>query len=711
MTYRVNAGRLPRSHWTHDPEVGGGRIVGEVCHFVDLVAVPRGRASGQTRRAARRRRLGAARGQRRGDAAFADGSVAQIVYAAFGDPSLPKERIEVLGEAGAAVLDDFRELRLHRGGARDGRGRQARQGPRGGARRRSSTACRTGAQPWPVADMAAVMRATFAIRDADRGAGRLQTRARPVVSQYFPPEAGATQNRLGHLRRRPRRRAAIDVTVVCEQPNHPPGVFQPGYGRRPLMTERATALHGAPPLGRRLAGARRPRGASRSTARSPAARRPRARGRAPARRRASRPRRRCPACWRPRPRRAPRRHPARGRRPRPVAGRRRGARRALQPPRAARCSSGPSAGCTATPRAVTATTRPFCRHIDAVAGAAVAACTCPTAPSTRSSPCPNAARRAAPPFVVGYAGNLGIAQGLGIVLDAAERLRGDGDPLRAGRRRPARARAAGAQRRPARPRPRRAAARRCPSREVGEFLLDCHALLVPLRDHPLLGRLHPLQALRRDGGRPPGARRGARARPPRSCTRPARASSSRPRTAPRSPPRSRALRPIRTRAREPGAAGASRAEHARSSPGRAARAACSDAPPRRPTAMRRLHVRHRRRLRSRRRAASTSTSVDGACATRCATAGPTTRACGARATATSCSATAASRSSTSSPPAARRWPTRTAAVQVTYNGEIYNHAELRARARGARPPLPHRTATPRCSSTCGRSTGPRWSTA
>ncbi len=36
ITYRVNAGRLPRSHWTHDPEVGGGRIVGEVCHFVDF---------------------------------------------------------------------------------------------------------------------------------------------------------------------------------------------------------------------------------------------------------------------------------------------------------------------------------------------------------------------------------------------------------------------------------------------------------------------------------------------------------------------------------------------------------------------------------------------------------------------------------------------------------------------------------------------------
>ena len=58
----------------------------------------------------------------------------------------------------------------------------------------------------------------------------------------------------------------------------------------------------------------------------------------------------------------------------------------------------------------------------------------------------------------------------------------------------------------------------------------------------------------------------------------------------------------------------------------------------------------------------------------------------------------ARRSSTSATPAASRWPTRTARVQVTFNGEIYNHEELRARARAARPPLPlalrHRGARP-----------------
>ena len=111
MTYRVNAGRLPRSHWTHDPEVGGGRIVGEVCHFVDFAsflagAPPVGR-NGAWRSAAARSR---ARTPWRRRCRSRTGRVAQIAYAALGDPILPKERVEVLGEAGAAVLDDFREL-------------------------------------------------------------------------------------------------------------------------------------------------------------------------------------------------------------------------------------------------------------------------------------------------------------------------------------------------------------------------------------------------------------------------------------------------------------------------------------------------------------------------------------------------------------------------------------------------------------------------
>jgi predicted dehydrogenase len=86
------------------------------------------------------------------------------MYAALGDPGMPKERVEVLGEAGAATLEDFRELRLYRGG-RDEVTRSRRDKGHAGELAEFVQACRDGRQPWPVEDMAAVTRATFRIRD------------------------------------------------------------------------------------------------------------------------------------------------------------------------------------------------------------------------------------------------------------------------------------------------------------------------------------------------------------------------------------------------------------------------------------------------------------------------------------------------------------------------------------------------------------------
>jgi predicted dehydrogenase len=147
--------------------VGGGRIVGEACHFVDLCAYLAGAAPVEARAIA----VAGGSEPREDDVAallrFADGSIATLVYAALGDPSLPKERVEVLGEAGAGVLDDFSRLALHAGGretvheGRRDKGHEAEL-------RAFALACREGRQPWPVADMAAVMRATFAVRDAIR---------------------------------------------------------------------------------------------------------------------------------------------------------------------------------------------------------------------------------------------------------------------------------------------------------------------------------------------------------------------------------------------------------------------------------------------------------------------------------------------------------------------------------------------------------------
>jgi predicted dehydrogenase/threonine dehydrogenase-like Zn-dependent dehydrogenase len=164
ITYRVSASRLPSSHWTRDPEVGGGRIVGEACHFVDFASFLCGGAhiTSVTARA-----LGGGFAARDDNVVatlqLADGSLASIAYSALGDPRLPKERVEVLGEAGSAVLDDFRTLLLARGGDHATEGGRQDKGHRGEVEA-FVDACRAGSQPWPVEEMAGVTRTTFAIR-------------------------------------------------------------------------------------------------------------------------------------------------------------------------------------------------------------------------------------------------------------------------------------------------------------------------------------------------------------------------------------------------------------------------------------------------------------------------------------------------------------------------------------------------------------------
>ncbi|MDQ6949236.1 MAG: Gfo/Idh/MocA family oxidoreductase, partial [Actinomycetota bacterium] len=109
ITIRVNAGSLPSAHWYHDRRQGG-RVLGEVCHFVDTASALTGT------RVARVAALGSGRGEALLDedvgllAQYADGSVATIAYAAGGHPAAPKERIEILGRGHSVVIDDFNEL-------------------------------------------------------------------------------------------------------------------------------------------------------------------------------------------------------------------------------------------------------------------------------------------------------------------------------------------------------------------------------------------------------------------------------------------------------------------------------------------------------------------------------------------------------------------------------------------------------------------------
>jgi predicted dehydrogenase len=116
MHYRVNAGHLPPDHWVHDPEQGGGRILGEVCHFVDFLMFLAGSSPVEVQASSL-----ANSGQYSGEnvvvwVRFANGSLGTIDYLASGDKSFSKERVEVFGGGAVAVLEDFRRLDLIRHG-------------------------------------------------------------------------------------------------------------------------------------------------------------------------------------------------------------------------------------------------------------------------------------------------------------------------------------------------------------------------------------------------------------------------------------------------------------------------------------------------------------------------------------------------------------------------------------------------------------------
>jgi len=118
MSYRVNAGYIPPDSWVHDPEVGGGRLLGEVCHFIDFLHYLSGSPAVQVSAVA----LSGALGQYRRDdnfmlsLTFQDGSLGNIIYTAKGTKSFSRERLEVFAEESVAVIEDFRRGLLVQGG-------------------------------------------------------------------------------------------------------------------------------------------------------------------------------------------------------------------------------------------------------------------------------------------------------------------------------------------------------------------------------------------------------------------------------------------------------------------------------------------------------------------------------------------------------------------------------------------------------------------
>ena len=109
ISYRINAGNIPRDHWIQDPQDGGGRIIGEVCHFVDFCSalVDSAVTSVVANSISSDRVDLVAHDSVVITIKYADGSLVTVQYLAEGNKDLPKERCEVFADGQSAVMDNF----------------------------------------------------------------------------------------------------------------------------------------------------------------------------------------------------------------------------------------------------------------------------------------------------------------------------------------------------------------------------------------------------------------------------------------------------------------------------------------------------------------------------------------------------------------------------------------------------------------------------
>jgi len=117
VNIRINSGAIPADHWIQDPAIGGGRVLGEGCHFVDLASAIVG-SNPKTVSC-----IGTAKANKSAllndnvliSLSFENGSIGNIVYTADGSKAMQKETVEVFGGGRSAVINDFKEALLYQG--------------------------------------------------------------------------------------------------------------------------------------------------------------------------------------------------------------------------------------------------------------------------------------------------------------------------------------------------------------------------------------------------------------------------------------------------------------------------------------------------------------------------------------------------------------------------------------------------------------------
>ena len=163
LHYRVNAGFIARDHWVNDPEQGGGRLLGEVCHFVDFLTFMASALPIEVHT----RSLNSIEQYSDDNVVislrFANGSQGTISYLANGDRAYSKERVEVFGGGAVAVLEDFRRLELVRHGRKQTFRSPFRQdkGHRGELQAFAAAVCGRGEPPIPFDEIVSTTLATL----------------------------------------------------------------------------------------------------------------------------------------------------------------------------------------------------------------------------------------------------------------------------------------------------------------------------------------------------------------------------------------------------------------------------------------------------------------------------------------------------------------------------------------------------------------------
>jgi len=173
VSMRINAGPLPRDHWTQSPEDGGGRIIGEACHFIDLARFLVGSPITTVTAEAASATDGPCDDvsiQMR----FANGGLATVVYTARGGSGLAKERIEAFTGGGAWVIDDFKTITGP--GVKASKTASTDKGQKALLKAFVSAVRSGGAPPIPEMELIETSRATLAVMESLRTGGPIHSR-------------------------------------------------------------------------------------------------------------------------------------------------------------------------------------------------------------------------------------------------------------------------------------------------------------------------------------------------------------------------------------------------------------------------------------------------------------------------------------------------------------------------------------------------------